>query len=92
MKAQRSLFSSIRPANLLKLTAFLLVCAGLSACDNDSSPNDPDLSFTFDFDNDTQDWTLGFADYPAGEETFYELDENAMLQTASRSMAMPRKQ
>lgn len=57
----------------LLLTSVLLV----SACgsDIDMPPVDPNSrALTVDFNELGNDWKSGFADYPAGEETFYELD------------------
>lgn len=40
----------------------------LEGCDTDS------LTFRFDFADGAAGWTAGFADYPAGEDEFYELE------------------
>jgi hypothetical protein len=49
----------------------------VSACgsDIDMPPVDPNSkTLTIDFNESSAGWKSGFADYPAGEETFYELD------------------
>lgn len=53
--------------------AALLLASFLAGCSND----DPDLvvpTFIFDLDEGAQGWEVGFADYPEGEEDFYELE------------------
>lgn len=62
----------------IKKTLLLLPLLGLlSACGSDSDDlPDPDRNtkmLYIDFDDGATDWKPGFADYPAGEETFYEL-------------------
>lgn len=57
----------------------LLIAATLmlTAClkDDNSEPEfNFDQEFTFDFNEGLQGWRAGFADYPYGEEDFYELD------------------
>jgi hypothetical protein len=49
-----------------------LACAALVRCDASSPSGTVDA--TFDFANGPQAWAAGFADYPAGQETFHELD------------------
>ncbi len=47
----------------------------LFACEEDSpEPEDSKATHNFDFKESTQDWSVGFADYPIGEDVFYELD------------------
>jgi len=51
---------------------FLILFSGCGT----SSDSDDSLTFTFDFDKSTEDWTAGFADYPVGEEDFFNLNVN----------------
>lgn len=52
-----------------------IICIGiaviLAGCKKDAVI--PEKDFTFDFEAGAEGWIAGFADYPAGEETFYEL-------------------
>jgi hypothetical protein len=41
-----------------------------------SSDNSDTITFAFDFADSTEQWTGGFADYPVGEEDFFNLDFN----------------
>lgn len=61
-----------------KLIITLLICLnGLSACGSDGAPPDyPSTTIEFTF-SETENWTAGFADYPFGEEEFYELFSDA---------------
>lgn len=43
--------------------------------ENESASEGIDLTYSFDTSN--QGWSAGFADYPAGQETFYELESGA---------------
>jgi hypothetical protein len=51
-----------------------LAALALSACDDATAPDDGLQRFAFDFDDGTQGWEAGFADYPVGEDEEYELD------------------
>ena len=59
-----------------KLILFLPLIFLLFSCDKDDE-NDiayPEtVELTYDFQNDNQSWEGDFADYPVGEESFYEL-------------------
>jgi hypothetical protein len=61
-------------SNLLSGTAFVSSSDGVFGC---TSGDDDDFrdekTFSFDFAEDTQDWQGGFADYPLGQEIFFEL-------------------
>lgn len=61
MKIRLSLFLS-----LISLSLF----TNCSENDNDTPET---IEFYYDFQNDTQSWEGDFADYPVGEEDFYEL-------------------
>lgn len=80
--------------SLFKKTLLLLPLFGLlTACgsDNDDLP-DPDRNtkmLYIDFDDGATGWKPGFADYPAGEETFYELSSG--LETLPTSLGTKRK-
>lgn len=54
---------------------FLLFAALFLACekDDDSTENGA-MEFTYDFSSGAEGWTGDFADYPEGEEEFYELE------------------
>ncbi len=60
--------------NNLKLV--LLLAFVISSCsnDDDSSAEAKPMELNFDFKTDLEGWQGDFADYPVGEETFYELD------------------
>ena len=49
----------------------LLAAAGM-ACSNDDEKPEP-VTFAFTFNSGAEGWTGDFADYPVGEEDFYEL-------------------
>jgi len=57
-----------RPAAI----GILLALAAAAACGGTASPGGSQ-TFTFVFSSGPQDWVAGFADYPAGQEAFYEL-------------------
>ncbi len=63
--------------SLIKNALLILPIVGLlSACggDDDLPKPDPNTKMLYiDFDDGATGWMPGFADYPAGEETFYEL-------------------
>lgn len=60
--------------NNLKLVLLLaLVISSCSNDDDDASGVKP-VELNFDFRTDLEGWQGDFADYPVGEETFYELD------------------
>ncbi|QGY43186.1 hypothetical protein GM418_05785 [Maribellus comscasis] len=42
------------------------------SCDEDENTPAPQ-EFTYEFNSDTDGWTGGFADYPAGNDSFYEM-------------------
>jgi len=55
------------------LPTVLLLC--LSGCGATGGPlGGSGQTFEFDFNNGAQGWVAGFADYPVGEEAFFELD------------------
>ena len=59
-----------------KLILFLPLIFLLFSCDKDDEKDiaDPEtVELTYDFQNDNQSWEGDFADYPVGEESFYEL-------------------
>lgn len=62
---------------LLKKSLLILPLVGLlSACgsDSDDLKSDPNTKMLqIDFNEGITGWKVGFADYPSGEETFYEL-------------------
>ena len=54
------------------LLTFLMLIYGCGT----SSDNDDTITFMFNFSNSTEQWIGGFADYPVGEEDFYNLNVN----------------
>ena len=65
--------------NRLHLLLFLAMLASVSlnlACSDDPVSENPTapLTVVFDFRDDAQGWIADFADYPVGEEAFYELE------------------
>ena len=76
----------------------MFIALGLFAsCSDDDKDNSQEtVTFTSDFSTDLDGWEGDFADYPAGEEDFYELDyalsalpeplnedDNALMQTGN---------
>ena len=55
------------------LIASIFVFTLISCDDKDLGP-DPLKLYEYSFDTDTEGWESDFADYPVGEEEFYELD------------------
>jgi hypothetical protein len=55
---------------VLRCTAFVILAA-FAACSSGSSGGE---EVTVDFTLGAQGWIAGFADYPVGQESFYELD------------------
>ncbi len=55
---------------LLLLVGFLFFLA----CDSNDDPEQETLVFDFNFTSDRELWEAEFADYPLGEEEFYELN------------------
>lgn len=65
---------------LLNKCFLIVITAIFSGCNNDDAVAIDPLDFTYDFENDSEGWTGDFADYPEGEEEFYELQfEHSML-------------
>ena len=61
---------------LIKTTWLIACFIGVMGCDKEEEtdlPIDP-LVVEYEFDEHTENWQGGFADYPAGEEDFYELN------------------
>lgn len=79
--------------SLIKKTLLLLPLIGLlSACGSDNDLPEPDRNtkmLLIDFNDGATGWKPGFADYPAGEETFYELSSG--LETLPDSLGKNRK-
>ncbi len=73
------------------VTHLFILLVGLLACDNEATdPNEP-LSARVDFSTGQHGWTAGFADYPVGEDDFYELESDyralpAPLDTSRRAL------
>ena len=80
---------NVVPATKSLITVSLF--ALLVACGSDDLP-EPDRNtkmLYIDFNDSASGWQSGFADYPAGEETFYELA--AGLETLPESLGTQRK-
>ncbi|VAW63894.1 hypothetical protein MNBD_GAMMA10-676, partial [hydrothermal vent metagenome] len=62
-------------ASLFLLSGLLIACGGGSAGGTDTSapPSNDVIQINFKFDNDTDGWAAGFADYPIGEDSAFEL-------------------
>ncbi|MCG6186549.1 hypothetical protein [Maribellus maritimus] len=61
MNFSGKLFIAVIAASLLFLS-----------CDEDENAPAPQ-EFSYEFNSDTEGWTAGFADYPAGNDSFYEM-------------------
>ncbi len=57
---------------ITKMVFSLLLLIGILGCSDETEEPGP-ITFTYEFDAGTDGWTAGFADYPAGDEEFYEL-------------------
>lgn len=71
---------------LIPISLLLIGCGFFSACGSDIKlpPVDPNSrALTIDFNDTNSGWKSGFADYPAGEDTFYELDAGVATLPAS---------
>ena len=62
----------MRPKFVLFISLITLLFSNCSDDENDTT-NPEFVELTFDFQNDIQSWEGDFADYPVGEEDFYEL-------------------
>ncbi|MCB0838209.1 MAG: hypothetical protein KDE26_14595 [Bacteroidetes bacterium] len=61
--------------NLSKAMGIVLIgMMFLPSCKKDTLM--PDQTFSFDFETSSEGWEAGFADYPDGEEVFYELSSS----------------
>lgn len=58
----------------LKTVAILCTVILIVACGDGSDTSN--VTFDFDFNEGAQGWVAGFADYPVGEEVFYELESD----------------
>lgn len=56
--------------NTLALFSMLV----LAACEEDPILEDAPLVYSYDFKENIEEWSVGYADYPVGEDEFYELD------------------
>lgn len=54
--------------------AAALAALSIAACDDTTGPDDGAVAFTWDFAAATHGWAANFADYPVGEDDFYELE------------------
>jgi len=65
-----------RSCSILSHTIMAIFMLMLASCDssiNDDSPGSGTVVYEFDFSSGVEGWTEGFADYPVGEENYYEL-------------------
>ncbi|MEM7735072.1 MAG: hypothetical protein AAF267_04715 [Deinococcota bacterium] len=64
----------------LGVTVLLLASCSEESTPGGSTPEDGAVDITYTFSTDTEGWVTDFADYPVGEEDFYELSGgHAML-------------
>lgn len=84
-------FSSKKTISFKKLCALVPLLALLTACGSDDDLDmDPNTKMLhIDFNDGASGWQAGFADYPAGQETFYELSSG--LETLPTSLGSNRK-
>jgi hypothetical protein len=68
-KTMKHLIQPLRFATIFVAIAMLSACGGGKVYVG----NPPAKTLTIDFNTDATGWTSNFADYPAGQETFYEL-------------------
>ena len=84
--------SLTRQSSVKKILLILPLLGLLNACgsDTDDIKADPNTKMLYiNFDDGAAGWKAGFADYPAGEETFYELDSG--LEALPASLGPNRK-
>lgn len=65
-----------RSCSILLQTVMTIVMLMLASCGssvNDDSPGSGAVVYEFDFSSGAEGWTEGFADYPVGEENYFEL-------------------
>jgi hypothetical protein len=56
------------------ISSLIVVNTALVGCnDSNNTENNEGIVFSFDFSNEIHGWVGGFADYPQGEEDFFEL-------------------
>ena len=53
---------------------FIVASLVIVSCKDKGTSPVPDFTFMFDFSESDEGWIAGFADYPVGEEEFYELE------------------
>ena len=73
---------SIRTPRLgmLLTTAALVILGVLSSQSTSLAQGGDEVDFSFDFESDTEGWTVGFADLPADfDNSIYELDHEHRL-------------
>lgn len=64
----------MRVGELMRMSVAVVSLAAISAsCDNTTEPTSEDGTYTFDFASGPQSWEAGFADYPQGQQAFFEL-------------------
>jgi hypothetical protein len=73
------------------LTYLFILSVGLLACGNDATDPTEPLSARVDFSTGQHGWTADFADYPAGQDDYYELESDyralvAPLDTSQRAL------
>ena len=85
--------SSFINTSLLKKSLLILPLLGLlSACGSDSDDSDVDSNtkkLHINFNDGASNWKAGFADYPAGQETLYQLSSG--LETLPTALGTNRK-
>lgn len=81
-------------SDYLRLALATTLSAGLTACGGGTIqlgdlPPPTTKTLSVDFNTQAEGWTASFADYPAGQETFYELSSG--LETLPTSLGQNRK-
>lgn len=59
--------------NYFSTLFFALLIFNVGCSEDDNVPVKKTMSLAYEFASDKEGWTEGFADYPQGEESFYEL-------------------
>ncbi|HWP93898.1 MAG TPA: hypothetical protein VNN20_17060 [Thermodesulfobacteriota bacterium] len=70
------------------ISSLIVVSTALVGCnDSNNTADNEGTVFSFDFSNETHGWVGGFADYPQGEEDFFELifDHRELPENLDRS-------
>jgi hypothetical protein len=72
MARPESFAAAIKQGFLLAFISIFLICISSCGAKRSSMPATPQI-VQVDFSGGSQNWVAGFADYPAGQETFFQL-------------------